>query len=91
MAWYRCKVNQAGPISDGTETPNPVIYINLTELEGRFAPNQWFFAADNCKSQMLAAALSAITVGATVTVGGAPPNVNNDPFTQIDRLYVNAP
>ena len=41
MAWVTCKVNEVGPASDGTETPAPVIYINLTDIAGSFA-NYWF-------------------------------------------------
>lgn len=84
-----CIVNAAGPASDGTETPVPVIYINLSDAAGSFA-NSWFYAADNSKSQMLAVALTAISLQATVQVILDTPNANNNPFTQIYRLYVNA-
>jgi hypothetical protein len=89
MAWFTCTVNNAGPASDANETPIPAIYINLTDQGGSFA-NKWFYAADNSKQQMLAVALNAMTVGASVQMGGDPPNDNNNPFTRIDRLYVNA-
>jgi hypothetical protein len=89
MAWFTCTVNAAGPASDATETAVPVIYINLTDQGGSFTDN-WFFAADNSKQQMLAVALNAISLGATVQMGGDPPNASNNPFTQIDRLYLNS-
>jgi hypothetical protein len=44
MPWYRCTVNQVGPAGDASETPPPVIYINLTDAAGGFA-NTWFYAA----------------------------------------------
>ena len=87
MAWFKCMVNEVGPVSDGTETPAPVIYLNLSDEGGTFI-NTWFFAADSCKLQMLAVALSAISLRLQVEVGGAPPNANNEPVTQIDRLYL---
>ena len=90
MAWFTCKVNAVGPAYDGTLTPAPDIYINLSDQAGSF-DNQWFFAADNSKSQMLAVALTAVTAGAWVKVGTEPPNPGNDPFTMIERLYVLAP
>lgn len=89
MAWFTCTVNSTGPASDATDTPPPVIYINLTDQGGSFA-DQWFYAAENSKQQMLAVALSAMTLGASVQMGGAPPNPNNNPFTRVDRLYLNA-
>ncbi len=85
MAWFTCTVNSAGPASDASETAPPAIYINLTDQAGSFT-NQWFFAADNSKQQMLAVALSAMTLGAKVQMAVAP--LNPSPFTQIDRLYL---
>jgi hypothetical protein len=83
-----CIVNAAGPAADGTETPAPVIYINLTDQAGSF-PASWFFAADNSKSQMLAVALTAISLQATVQATIDLPNAGNNPFTEIYRLYLN--
>jgi hypothetical protein len=87
--FYNCKVNAAGPADDGTETPAPVIYINLTDQSGSFA-GYWFYARENSKSQMLAVALTAISLQATVQVAADPPNTPNNIYTQIYRLYVNA-
>jgi hypothetical protein len=86
--WLICKVNLAGPASDGTETPKPTVYINLTDTAGSFT-GQWFYAANNCKSQMLAVALTAISLQTTVGCVLDPPNPNNTPFTLIERLYLN--
>lgn len=90
MPWFTCTVNNAGPASDATETPQPVIYINLTDTAGSFG-GQWFFAANNSKSEMLAVALSAMSLQATVQVAAPAPNAGNNPFTEISRLYLNAP
>jgi hypothetical protein len=87
--WVVCKVNNAGPAADGTETAAPTLYINLTESSGKFS-GQWFFAASNAKSEMLAVALAAISLQTTVGCILDPPNANNTPFTQIYRLYLNA-
>ena len=50
MAFFYCTVNEIGPAADGTETPDPVIYINLTDTGGSFV-NQWFQAAERSKKR----------------------------------------
>jgi len=87
MPWYNCFVLKAGPSADRTETESPVIQIMLTDQAGAFA-NCWFFAANSAKSEMLTAALSAMTTNATVSVQADVPNVNNNPLTQISSLQV---
>ena len=82
-----CTVNTAGPAGDGSETPNPVIYINLTDSGGSF-PASWFYAADSAKREMLAVALAAISGQKKVTCMGEGPNPGNNPYTRIDRLYL---
>ena len=85
-----CKVVHVGPASDGAETPAPVIYIQLTDEAGSFT-NYWFYAADNSKKEMLATAMTAISLKASVAVSAVAPNPNNSPYTQINRLYLAAP
>jgi hypothetical protein len=34
MTRYECNVNEVGPAADGTETPDPVVYIKLTDTGG---------------------------------------------------------
>jgi hypothetical protein len=87
MAWVTCNVNQVGPASDGTETPAPVIYINLTDIAGSFA-NYWFFIEDGIQDEALAVALAAMNYTKTVAVGMDPPNADNRPYTGISRLYL---
>ena len=72
-AWYVCTVNEVGPASDGTETAQPVIYVNLTDVSGSFT-GQWFFAAENARTEMLAVALSAISLGKQVDYRPDQPN-----------------
>ena len=52
MPWYKCTVNEVGPASDATDTPDLVVYINLTDTEGSFA-NTWFYAANGIQNQAL--------------------------------------
>jgi hypothetical protein len=85
--WYTCRVNRAGPAADGTDTPTPVIYINLTDQGGAFT-GQWFFAEVNSKNEMLAVALAAIGLGKTVNAFVDPPKPGGSPYTQCSRLYV---
>jgi hypothetical protein len=82
-------VNNAGSAADSSDTTPPSVYINLTDIGGTFA-NQWFFAAENSKSQMLAVALTAISLQTTVGCVLDPPNPGDKPFTQIYRMYLNA-
>jgi hypothetical protein len=91
VTWYTCTVNQAGPAADGTETAQPVVYINLSDQSPTPAfTNQWFYTAENSRSEMLAVALGAITTGNPVTFGGDPPNAGGTPYTEIVRLYLAA-
>jgi hypothetical protein len=42
MPFFSCTVNEIGPAADGTETADPVIYMNLTDTGGSRFANQWF-------------------------------------------------
>ena len=85
MPWYKCIVNEVGPASDGTETPAPVIYINLTDTAGAFT-NTWFYAANGIQDQVLNTGIAAILGGQYVEVGAVAPNTQNQP-TEIQRIY----
>jgi uncharacterized membrane protein YadS len=79
-------------VQNGTasaRSTRPVLYINLTDSAGTFA-NKWFFAANNCKSQMLTVAVAALGAHVSVAAILDPPNSANSPFTKIYRLYMNA-
>lgn len=84
---FECIVNAAGPAADGAEGPNPVIYLNLTDLAGNFYQD-WFFASDAAKREILAVALAAITTQKPVNATIDPPNPDNNPYTQVFRLYL---
>ena len=84
MAFFSCTVNEIGPAADGTETPPPVIYINLTDTGGSFV-NQWFHAAEDSKAQMLSVGLAAISTNRQVEVAIDAPNV---PYSSIRRMYL---
>jgi hypothetical protein len=86
VVWYVCTVNQVGPASDGTETPAPVVYINLTETGGAFE-NVWFYAANGIQQQLLEVGTSAIAQGRDVAVGAVEPNPGNSPYTEVSRFY----
>jgi hypothetical protein len=88
MPWFTCNVNRVGAAADGMETTQPVIYIMLTDTGGAFN-TQWFFAAANCKSEMLAVALAAISSQSQVSVScDVPPHPGGEPYTQCSRLYI---
>jgi hypothetical protein len=85
--WFTCTVGWVGPASDSTDGTNPVIYIILDDNAGSFA-NQWFFAADNAKTEMLAVALMARSLNRPVAADLDVPNPGGVPYTQINRLYL---
>ena len=84
MAFFSCTVNEIGPAADGTETADPVIYINLTDTGGSFV-NQWFHAAENSKTQMLSVGLAALSTNRQVEVAINTPNV---PYSSVTRMYL---
>lgn len=83
---YVCTVNQVGPASDGTETPAPVVYINLTDTAGSFE-DSWFYAADGIQQQLLDVGIAAITQGKDVAVEAAAPEPGNSQFPEVSRLF----
>jgi hypothetical protein len=83
-----CTVDQVGPASNGTETAVPVIYIMLTD-DGNAFNNQWFYAAQDGKNEMLAVALMARSLGRQVSASIDLPNPAGVPYTAIYRLYLN--
>ena len=83
MAFFSCTV-EIGPAADGTETADPVIYINLTDTGGSFV-NQWFHAAENSKTQMLSVGLAALSTNRQVEVAINTPNV---PYSSVTRMYL---
>jgi hypothetical protein len=87
MPWYRCTVNEVGPVSDASGTPELVVYINLTDKAGGFA-NTWFYAANAIQNQALDVAIAAINGRKDVEVAATAPTSGNDPFTDITRLYL---
>jgi hypothetical protein len=84
MGFFSCTVNEIGPAADGTETPDPVIYMNLTDTGGSFA-NQWFHAAEASKAQMLSVGLAAMSTNRQVEVAIDTPNV---PYSSVTRMYL---
>jgi hypothetical protein len=87
MPFFSCTVNEIGPAADGTETPDPVVYINLTDTQGSFT-NQWFYAAEGSQNQMLAVGLTAMNTNRQVEVAADPPNAGNTPYTSVSRMYL---
>jgi len=85
--WYTCVVTGAGPATDGTETADPVIYIQLTDVNNAFS-NYWFYASENSRNEMLAVALAAMSTGKRVTAAADEPVSSNATYTRIYRLYL---
>ena len=86
MPWYRCTVNEVGPVSDASETPDLVVYINLTDKAGGFAKT-WFYAANGIQNQLLDVAIAAINGRKDVEVAATAPHPGNQPYTEISRIY----
>lgn len=76
MPWVRCTVERAGPAEDGN------IYIALRATDNSF--NNWYSAVPAMRKEMLATALTAISlvkeVDASIT--------DVAPYSMINRLYV---
>jgi hypothetical protein len=87
MPFFSCIVNEVGPAANGAETPEPVIYINLTDTGGSFA-NQWFHAAEKAKAQMLSVGLAAMSTNRPVEAAIDTPNV---PYSSVSRMYLMGP
>jgi hypothetical protein len=86
VSWYACTVNEVGPASDASDTPGPVVYINLTDKAGSFA-NTWFYAANGIQEQLLDVGIAAINGRQDVEVGATSPLPGNNPYTEISRIY----
>jgi hypothetical protein len=77
MPWVRCTVERAGPADDGT------IYIALRATDNSF--NNWYSAGPAVKKEMLATALTAISLQKEVDAFIS----DVAPYSTINRLYVN--
>ena len=88
--WYTCSVVMAGPATDGSETPAPVVYVILSDTGNNPSvfSNQPFYVANGGQNQMLAVALAAINGGKYVQVAAYPPNAAGTPYTSITRMYL---
>ncbi len=88
MSWYKCTVTAVGPASDATDTPAPVIYIQLTDTAGAFSTT-WFYIANGIQNEALNVAIAAMNSQKHVSAGAVPPILpGNQPFTEISRLYL---
>ncbi len=76
MPWVTCEVMRAGPAENGT------IFIALKNVDGSF--NHWFQAVPAMKKEMLATALSAISMEKQV-IAFLTGTVQ---YSTINRLYV---
>jgi hypothetical protein len=87
MPFLLCIVNEIGPAADGTETSDPVIYVNLTDTQGSFT-GQWFYAAEGSQNQMLAVGLTAMNTNRQVEVDVVIPGPPGSPYTAVNRMYL---
>ena len=76
MPWVNCEVMRAGPAENG------VIYIALKNVDGSF--NHWFQAVTAMKKEMLATALSAMSMEKLVSADVT----DTVAYSTINRLYV---
>ena len=74
--WFTCTVSAAGPTEDGS------IWMKLKEVGGQF--ERWYFAVSIVKKEMLATALTAITMGVPVLAALS----TTDEWGPIERLYI---
>jgi hypothetical protein len=74
--WFICDVTLAGPAETGE------IYLKLKEVGGQF--DRWYSPVSLVRNEMLATALTAITLGVPVWVGLS----TTDEWGRIERLYL---
>jgi hypothetical protein len=87
LPFYACTVNEIGPAADGTETPDEVVYVNLSDTQGNFT-NQWFYASEGSQNQMLAVGLTAMNKNRQIYVAADPPNAGGTPYSPVQRMYL---
>jgi hypothetical protein len=88
---FFCWVNQAGVGTQGdNETPNPVVYFALTDVNGSFNAS-WWYAVEPGKNQMLAVALAAIANQYQVHAFLDPAKPGPGPHPACYNLYLMAP
>jgi hypothetical protein len=78
--WYTCEVTMTGPGDDGT------IFVRLRPTGNEF-PEAWFIANPAYKRDMLAVALSSLSLQSQVAAWLS----TTTQYSQIDRLYVHRP
>jgi hypothetical protein len=74
--WFTCDVTQCGPIENGQ------ISIQLRDRGGQF--HQWYHPVSIVQKEMLAVALTAMTLGFPVAAGLS----STDEGGPIERLYI---
>ena len=74
--WFTCDVTQCGPIENGQ------ISIQLKDRGGQF--HQWYHPVSIVQKEMLATALTAITMGVPVAAALS----TTDEWGPIERMYI---
>jgi len=74
--WFTCNVTLGGPTETGE------IYLRLREVGGQF--DRWYATVSLVKKEMLATALTAMTLGFPVWAGLS----TIDEYGTIERLYI---
>jgi hypothetical protein len=64
LQWYPATINYAGVNSQATNT----VYINVTSPDGYWTGGKWFITTGSEAKAVLATALSAWSMGATVMI-----------------------
>jgi hypothetical protein len=87
---FHCWVLMAGvDMQGGSPTPNPVVYLQLTDVNGSFS-GEWWYAVEAAKNQMLAIGLAALAnqyqVDATLD-----PAAQGPPYPACYAMYLTAP
>jgi len=74
--WFTCNVTMGGPAETGE------IYLRLREAGGQF--ERWYSPVSVVRKEMLATALTAMTLGFPVSAGLS----TTDEWGTIERLYL---
>jgi hypothetical protein len=76
--WFTCEVLRVGPAEDGE------VYLALKDNSNSWPDWRWYSAVQACRKEMLATALTAVSMQLPVTVF----LTTTDEYGEVDRLYV---
>lgn len=82
MDWFRCRVLRCGPASDEDR-----VYFRLVAADGKFPGPRWVFSSAPDRREMLATALTAVSLALPVDVN-MELGAHEDDYKSVVRMYL---